>query len=148
MIRILPPEGLVQDFALNHLVIIGGAAVYDVAPYFAPDLPLPLAEEIPGKDTHLFRCTVGDEVRELTSTRDARGALVKDVGIIARGPHLVVQERTVTVLSGITSRGVHGAALSFIDSRVKESNEQYPATTWPCRPIYGARMSDYTSGLT
>jgi transcriptional regulator with XRE-family HTH domain len=125
MIRILGHEELVGDFALNHLVIVGGAVAGGVAPYFAPDLPLPLAEEIPGKDTHLFRCIVGDEVRELTSTRDARGALVQDVGIIARGPHLVVQDRTVTVLSGITSRGVHGAALAFIDSRVKDANEQY-----------------------
>jgi transcriptional regulator with XRE-family HTH domain len=130
MIRILGREELVGDFALNHLVIVGGAVAGGVAPYFAPDLPLPKAEEIPDTDTHLFRCTVGDDVRELTSTRDARGALVQDVGVIARGPHLVVQERTVTVLSGITSRGVHGAALSFIDSRVKDANEQYLKETF------------------
>jgi transcriptional regulator with XRE-family HTH domain len=125
MMRILSPDQLVRDFALNHLVIIGGAAVYKTAPEFAQDLPLPEAKEIPGTDTHLFRCSVGDEVRELTSTRDASGALVQDVGIIARVPHFVVRERTVTVLSGITSRGVHGAALCLIDSRVKDANEQY-----------------------
>ncbi|MGH3254272.1 MAG: helix-turn-helix domain-containing protein [Streptosporangiaceae bacterium] len=130
VIRILGREELVGDFALNYLVSIGGAAAGGVAPYFAPDLPLPKAEEIPDTDTHLFRCNVGDEVRELTSTRDARGTLVQDVGIIARGPHLVVQERTVTVLSGITSRGVHGAALCFIDSRVRDANEQYLKDTF------------------
>jgi transcriptional regulator with XRE-family HTH domain len=126
MIRILSPEGLLGDFALNHLVLIGGAAArYVLAPGFAPGLPLPLAEEIPDTDTHLFRCTVGDEVRELRSTRDYQGALVQDVGVIARGPHPVVPERTVTLISGITSRGVHGAALCFIDSRVRDTNEQY-----------------------
>jgi len=126
MIRILSSDELVRDFALNHLVFIGGAAVRNVvAPGFAPDLPLPVAEEIPDTDTHLFRCTVGDEARELRSTRDYQGALVQDVGVIARGPHPVVPERTVTLISGITSRGVHGAALCFIDSRVRDTNEQY-----------------------
>jgi len=130
MIRILSPEELVQDFFLNHLVIIGGAAVYDVAPYFAADLRLPQAEEIPNTDTHLFRCAVGDETRELTSTRDDQGALVLDVGVIARGPHPLVPEHTVTVLSGITSRGVHGATLCFTDRRVRDANEQYLKDTF------------------
>lgn len=29
------------------------------------------------------------------------------------------------MLSGITSRGVHGAALCFIESHLRETNEQY-----------------------
>lgn len=125
MLRILSPEELVRDFALNHLVFIGGAAVRDIPGFFALGIPLPAPEEIPNTETHLFRCTIGEEERELTSKRDDREALVQDVGLIARGPHPVVPERTVTVLSGITSRGVHGAALCFIDSRVKDANEQY-----------------------
>ncbi len=125
MIRILSSEGLVGDFALNHLVFIGGAAVRSIHGFFTLDIPLPAPEEIPNTETHLFRCAIGEEERELTSTRDDRGALVQDVGLIARGPHPVVPERTVTVLSGITSRGVHGAALCFIDSRLKDTNEQY-----------------------
>jgi transcriptional regulator with XRE-family HTH domain len=125
MIRILAPGELVQDFALNHLVIIGGAAVHSATQYFANDLPLPVAEAIPDTGTHLFRCTVGDETREFTSTRDDQGTLVQDVGVIARCPHPLVPERTVTVLTGITSRGVHGAALCFTDRRVRDANEQY-----------------------
>lgn len=124
MIRILSAEELVGDFALNDLVIMGGAAVYDTAPYFAQDIPLPVAEPIPGTETHLFRCTVGEETDEFTSARDD-GVLVRDVGLIARGPHPNVPERTVTILSGITSRGVHGAALCFTDSHVRHRNEQY-----------------------
>jgi transcriptional regulator with XRE-family HTH domain len=125
MIRILRPEELVGDFAQNHLVFIGGAAVRSIHGFFALDIPLPTPEEIPNTETHLFRCTIGDETRELTSTRDDRGTLVQDIGVIARGRHPHVPERTVTVLSGITSRGVHGAALCFIDSRVKDTNKQY-----------------------
>jgi transcriptional regulator with XRE-family HTH domain len=126
MVRTLPTVRLVQDFALNHLIYIGGAAS-DAASLFAQDLPLPAAEEIPGSDpvTHLFRCSVGEETREFRSFRDDEGALVQDVGLIARGPHPLIPGGTVTLLSGITSRGVHGAALCFIDSHLRETNERY-----------------------
>jgi transcriptional regulator with XRE-family HTH domain len=123
MIRLLSAEELVGDFALNHLAIVGGAAVYDTAPHFAQDIPLPVVERIPNTDTHAFHCTVGEETRKFVSTR-VDGALVEDVGLIARCLHPNVQ-RTVTILSGITSRGVHGAALCFTDSHVRDDNEQY-----------------------
>jgi len=126
MVRILPTGRLAQDFALNHLIIIGGAAS-DAASLFAQDIPLPTAEEAPGPDpvTHLFRCTVGEEQREFTSSRDDEGTLIQDVGLIARGPHPIIPGATVTLLSGITSRGVHGAAQCFIDSHVRDTNERY-----------------------
>ena len=125
MVRLLSPHELFRDFALNHLVVVGGAAVYDVAPYFAQDIPLPKAEPIPGTDTHVFECHVGDEKREFTSTRDEEGVLVEDIGLIARGEHPVAPGRTVTMLSGITSRGVHGTALGFISRYVRDENEEY-----------------------
>lgn len=127
MIRILPTERLVQDFALNHVILIGGAAS-DAARLFAQDLPtLPAAEEIPGPEprTHLFTCSVGEETREFRAKRDDEGNLVQDVGLIARGPHPIIPGGTVTLLSGITSRGVHGAALCFIDTHVRDTNERY-----------------------
>jgi transcriptional regulator with XRE-family HTH domain len=126
MIRILPAGRLIQDFALNHLITIGGAAS-DAASLFAQDIPLPIPEKIPGTDpvTHLFKCSVEDETREFRSSRNDEGALIQDVGLIARGPHPIIPGGTVTLLSGITSRGVHGAALCFIDSHVRDTNERY-----------------------
>ena len=79
--------------------------------------------------THLFRCSIGEETREFMSARDDEGNLVQDVGLIARGPHPIVPGGTVTLLSGITSRGVHGAALCFIDSHVRDTNERYLENT-------------------
>ena len=131
MIRILPTDRLVQDFALNHLIIIGGVAS-DAASLFAQEIPLPAAEEIPGTDpvTHLFRCTVEEATREFTSLRDDEGNLVQDVGLIARGPHPIISGATVTLLSGITSRGVHGAAQCFTDQHVRDTNERYLETAF------------------
>ncbi len=127
MIRILPPGRLAQDFALNHLILIGGEA----AGYFELGIPLPTTEEIPGTDpvTHLFRGSVGDETREFRSTWE-EGTLVQDVGLIARGPHPIIAGGTVTLLSGITSRGVHGAALCFTDSHLRDTNERYLESTF------------------
>jgi transcriptional regulator with XRE-family HTH domain len=126
MVRILPAERLARDFALNHLIIIGGAAS-NAASLFSQDIPLPAPEEVAGSDpvTHLFKCAVGEELRKFTSSRDDEGKLVQDIGLIARGPHPIIPGGTVTLLSGITSRGVHGAALCFIDSHVRDTNERY-----------------------
>jgi transcriptional regulator with XRE-family HTH domain len=122
-IRILPPTSLERDFALNHLIIIGGAAVGDAAPWFAQGVPLPTVHETEG--THLFTYEVEGEVREFKSSRDGDGNLTHDVGFIARAPHKIVPERTVIVLGGITSRGVHGATLAFTDPHVRDANLQY-----------------------
>jgi transcriptional regulator with XRE-family HTH domain len=131
MIRILPTRRLAQDFALCHLIIIGGAAS-DAASLFAQDIPLPAAEAIPGTDpvTHLFKCNVGDEQRKFGSSRDDDANLIQDVGLIARGPHPIIPGGTVTLLSGITSRGVHGAALCFIDSHLRDTNQRYLETAF------------------
>jgi transcriptional regulator with XRE-family HTH domain len=131
MIRILPTTRLGQDFALNHLIIIGGAAS-NAASLFAQDIPVPVAVEVPDSEppTHLFSCSVEGETRKFRSTRDDERNMVHDVGLIARGPHPIIPGGTVTLLSGITSRGVHGAALCFIDPHVRDTNERYLESTF------------------
>jgi hypothetical protein len=128
-IRILSPRSLAHDFALNHLVIIGGAAVGDAAPWFTQGVPLPTVHD--SGDTHIFTYEVGGELREFTSTRDDDGNMTHDVGFIARAPHNIVPGRTVTVLGGITSRGVHGAALAFSDPHLRDVNLRYLTEAFP-----------------
>jgi hypothetical protein len=82
-------------------------------------------------DTHTFTYEVGGKEREFTSTRDDDGNLTHDVGFIARAPHNIVPGRTVTVLGGITSRGVHGAALAFSDPHIRDTNLRYLTDTFP-----------------
>ena len=127
-IRVLPPRSLERDFALNHLVIIGGAAVDDVAPWFTQGVTLPTSHE--AGNTHIFSYEVGGEVREFRSSRDSDGVLTYDIGFIARAPHKGVPGRIVIVLGGITSRGVHGAALAFTDPHVGDGNLQYLMDTF------------------
>ena len=77
--------------------------------------------EIPNTGTHFFDCTKDEESCGFMSSR-ADEVLMEDVGLIARGPRPTVPGRTVTILSGITSRGVHGAALALTDSHVGQTN--------------------------
>ena len=128
-IRILSPRSLAHDFALNHLVIIGGAAVVDAAPWFTQGVPLPTVHE--SGATHIFTYEVGGELREFASTRDDDGNMTHDVGFIARAPHNIVPGHTVTVLGGITSRGVHGAALAFSDPHLRDANLRYLMDAFP-----------------
>jgi hypothetical protein len=72
---------------------------------------------------------VGEEKRKFESLYIG-GVLTQDVGLIARVPHPIMPEKTVTVLSGITSRGVHGAALCFTDWHVRGDNERYLQETF------------------
>jgi transcriptional regulator with XRE-family HTH domain len=127
-IRILSPDSVERDFALNHLVIIGGAAAGAVAPWIAQGVPLPEAQ--PSGQSYALVCEADREAREFKSSHDDDGTLTEDIGFIARAPHKIVPSRTVTVLGGITSRGVHGAALAFIDQHVKDANERYVTDTF------------------
>jgi len=132
MIRLLSAGELTQDFALNHLVIVGGAAWREVSketPWFAQniDIVLPVAQE--KDETYIFECSAGDEKRQFSSLYIG-GVLTQDVGLIARVPHPIMPEKAVIILSGITSRGVHGAALCFTDWHVRDENERYLKETF------------------
>lgn len=130
MIRILSPAETIQDFALNHLVVVGGAAWREISkttPWFARSATMPIAQ--PTGETHIFKCSVGEEEREFSSTR-VGDIMTQDVGLVARVPHPIMPARTVTLLSGITSRGVHGAALCFTDAHVRDDNERYLEETF------------------
>jgi Helix-turn-helix domain len=143
--RIRLPQEMESEFVRTHLIFIGGAAVeaatkigsdaskakpiVNEKSLFAPDIPLPIARPIPSTETHagtyLYHCQVGDEKREFESVRDPSGVITQDIGLIGRCPNPFASERTVTVLSGITSRGVHGAALCLTDPDVRDRNEGY-----------------------
>lgn len=121
-----------QDFKAEdtrgHVVIIGGgAADHQAGRLLCRKLLLPEPERVLYRtgaktwDSHIFRFGESDRFK---ASFDEEG-LIGDIGVFARGPHPSVQDLTVTVCNGITSRGVLGAALCFIDSERKIKNQQY-----------------------
>jgi transcriptional regulator with XRE-family HTH domain len=123
-VLLVPDKSLRGDQALNHLVIIGGVALNNTTQVLFSDYSIPIVQETE-VDEHFLLEHDGDVRRFTPSFRDTR--LVEDVGLFLHGPHPEAPARKITICSGITTRGVHGAALCFIDPRVKSINEQYIA---------------------
>ena len=54
-----------------------------------------------------------------------------DVGYIARLRHPFKRNRTLTICSGIHTRGVYGAVRCLTDASVRDENEKYIADRFP-----------------
>jgi hypothetical protein len=67
IIKIIPSEDLRGDFALGHVIIVGGATFREagVLEWFADGIPLPPTRAI--GETYAFDCTV--EVKPVSSRR-------------------------------------------------------------------------------
>ena len=57
--------------------------------------------------------------------------LVEDVALLARLPNPFYHRRTITICSGVYSRGVLGAVRTLTDRRVRKRNETYIANRFP-----------------
>jgi len=112
----------------NHLVLIGGAAWNKFTRIF----PMPIEASDPGERSAIVIKVPGSDDLEFRYTL-AEGELIEDVGFFARGKNPSAPERTLTICGGITTRGVLGAALCFIDHEMRENNEKY---LWPRFPAH------------
>jgi hypothetical protein len=123
------PDVKADDLS-GHVVIIGGNAWNDVMRRLIDLSRLPVRqEEEPGLESgDIFSIQVGDGLQKyLPRWSAATGALMEDVGLLARMPNPLNSNRTLTMCNGIHSRGVLGAVRSLTDARLRESNEQYIA---------------------
>ncbi|MEU4292942.1 helix-turn-helix transcriptional regulator [Kribbella sp. NPDC026596] len=60
-----------------------------------------------------------------------RRELVEDVGLLARLPNPFNHSRTITICSGVYSRGVLGSVRTLTDTAVRKENEAYVARRFP-----------------
>ncbi len=128
-------QDLTQKDVANHLVLIGGLAWETVNPFLGPIFPFPIKAGDPAEDGAIV---VDDPVggKQEFRYRLANGKLVEDVGFFARGENPAAPRRTLTVIGGITTRGVHGAARCFIDYELRERNERYLNPRFPPGSTY------------
>lgn len=134
---IMAAEDLSTRDVANHLVLIGGLAWRTVMPWFLRIFPTPIVAEDPAdRGAILVRDPLaGDESKEFPYTLED-GELVEDVGFFVRGENPSAPKRTLTICGGITTRGVRGAALCFIDPEMRERNEQYLFPRFPSGSTY------------
>jgi len=129
-VTIMLAEDLRQRDIANHLVLIGGKAWSTVMPWFSRIFPVPIKAEDPGVRGAIVVIDPDGAERELKPTI-IDGELVEDVGFFVRGENPAAPLRTLTIIGGITTRGVHGAARCFIDPEMRRRNEDYLYPRFP-----------------
>jgi transcriptional regulator with XRE-family HTH domain len=112
--------------ALNHLILIGNTELNLAGRWFARHLELPVTVDESGvhTETRTFTYTIED------------GELIEDVGVFVRGPHPSAPNRTLIMCNGITTRGVRGAAQTFLNPTVRERNARWAAQRFPDDAIH------------
>ncbi len=153
----LSEEAAPPDLA-GHLVVLGGIVWNDVAhqlQMFLRDLPIQQVEVPDLVNGEVFRLPDGLEFRphwgeyertvEKAPTKEQitaeqiedvwrdgkRRSLIEDVAFLARVPNPLNHTRTLTVCSGVYSRGVLGAVRALTDIAVRDRNEAYLANRFP-----------------
>jgi hypothetical protein len=129
-VTILAAQDLTRKDAANHLVLIGGLAWQAAMPWFERIFPIPIEAGDPAERGALVARVSGGETLEFPFRKSdgedqEGGGLIEDVGFFARGKNPTAPKRTLTICGGITTRGVRGAAQSFIDPEMRENNERY-----------------------
>ncbi len=123
-------EDLRHRDVANHLVVIGGKAWSTVMPWFSRIFPVPIKAEDPG-DRGAIVVEIPTAPNANSGTRSIDGELVEDVGFFIRGENPAAPLRTLTIIGGITTRGVHGVARCFIDAEMRGRNEDYLYPRFP-----------------
>jgi Helix-turn-helix domain len=130
-VYIRPAQDLTPRHVTNHLVLIGGKTWNAVTQPLSRIFPIPIEIfpiPIESRDTDEHGAIVvhnpDGEKKEFVYTL-ADNEVVEDVGFFARGENPSAPRLTLTICSGITTRGALGAAQCFIDREMKERNEQY-----------------------
>jgi transcriptional regulator with XRE-family HTH domain len=128
-------EDLAYRDVASHLVLIGGLTWKTVIPWFSRIFPIPIVAEDPAERGAIVVRDPDQGEREFTYTMVGR-ELVEDVGFFARGENPAAPLRTLTIVGGITTRGVRGAARCFIDPEMRDLNERYLNPRFPERSTY------------
>jgi transcriptional regulator with XRE-family HTH domain len=139
MVRIRAATELHREEMGGHLVLLGGIAWNAYTRRMSAELALPV-RQLPERDD-VFVLPPEDGPEEAFGPRfDPEGRLVEDVGLFARGPNPQDPAGTLTICSGVTTRGVRGTVLCFADPllrELRESNQRYIAERFAGRPSYG-----------
>lgn len=121
---------LESDDGQSHLVIVGGLTERgSLVSRLLRRAGVPISQhEDPesqwwGDQGEVFEIT--DEDRLVRPVFDDQGELAEDVGMFVRMPSPYNTATTLTVVSGVFTRGVYGAVRMLTDERVRDRNEDH-----------------------
>jgi transcriptional regulator with XRE-family HTH domain len=140
------PSEVGHDDLTGHLILIGGVVWNEITEELSEMARLPVRQfshpdlntgeifiiDEDGKDQQQFWPKWKNKERTL---------LGEDVGLLARVPHPLASNRTLTICNGIHSRGVYGAVRSLTDTHVRDVNERYLAAHFGNSSSFAILMS-------
>jgi hypothetical protein len=127
-----------RDDLPRHVILLGGIGWNDLTLRFQRAISeVPIAQvAVPNlKDGDIFRVQTSEGEKdfypEYVDLGEDRRELIADVGYIVRLRNPFKVSRTLTMCSGIFSRGVYGAVRCLTDKNVRGENENYLAHRFP-----------------
>jgi transcriptional regulator with XRE-family HTH domain len=123
----------------GHVVLLGGVTWNPYARALYSQLRLPVRQR-PDQDDVFETIVTDGQPEAFPPVLDETGAMVEDVGLFARGPNPKDPAGTLTICSGVTTRGVRGAVLCFADPvlhDLREKNQRYIAERFAGHDDYG-----------
>jgi len=131
-------EALVAEDVSGHLVLLGGdwnqATEWVI---LRQDLPVSQVGDPAVTDGLVFEVAEGGETARYKPLVSPRLGLVEDVGLIYRMPNPHNTAYTLTIVSGVYSRGVLGAVRCLTDARLRDRNEAYLQDRFDDAPEFG-----------
>jgi hypothetical protein len=105
----------------GHVVVIGNIAQMQGLGKLMPEGTIPIAQlPVDGLDGEVFEAG-GERFEPLIE--DDR--VVEDVGLVARVPNPHNSDHTLTICSGVFTRGVYGAVRTLTDHKMRDTNADF-----------------------
>jgi transcriptional regulator with XRE-family HTH domain len=141
-VRFLRPDLLRDDDLHAHFVVLGNMAAIQAAIVdWLPELPVTqIHAEL--EDGEIFEVREDDgRVRTYGPVLTSDGStVVEDVGLLARMPSPNDPDRTLTICSGVFTRGVFGAVRCLTDQSVARVNHAYLRSRFTGASTFGVLM--------
>ncbi|MGH3479825.1 MAG: hypothetical protein ACRDQD_23680 [Nocardioidaceae bacterium] len=139
-------DGFKSDDLKAHLVLLGGMARIQGEGRILPGTEIPVRQvkdDSRDLDGEIFEI-VGSEPPRRIGPRlagdDPSGAVAEDVGLFLRTPNPHYSTRTLTICSGVFTRGVYGAVRCLTDKGLREENSEYLRSRFADAPTFGLLM--------
>lgn len=133
------PTGLGREAEDSHVVILGNMGWKQLAGSFA-QVTTQVWQVDGDLDGEVFETVDGERFPPNFDTGDPTGKVVEDVGFFWRGPNPANSERTVSICSGVFTRGVFGAVRALTDPDARQANADYLRKRFADTSAYGLLM--------
>jgi transcriptional regulator with XRE-family HTH domain len=130
---------LVAEDISGHLVLLGGVGWNQATQWVTlrEDLPVSQVPDPAVENGLVFEVAEGETAKRFLPVVSQRLGLVEDVGLLYRMPNPHNTAYTLTIVSGVFSRGVLGAVRCLTDARLRERNEAYLQSRFGDAPEFG-----------